>query len=976
LFERDAELAAAGVGLRAAAAGAGSLIVIGGVPGAGRSTLLECVAASAAASPVAAERAMLLRADATPPEQDFGFGVVRQLFGPAVLDAPQIRRRRWFRGPAGSVLPMFLDDSRSLDDAARSSAGFGWESVLPGLHALLVNMSEDRVALVAVDDLQWADPQSLRWLGYLAKRLAGTKIMMVGAVSDGCAAAEQAPLLRELVASAARRLTPGPLSVAGVAAMVGEEFGQDCDGAFALACHGASGGNPASLTAVIRGLHAKGVRPVAACAGDVEAESQALLCGRRMFWLSTQPRPVRDVATGLAVLRELAEPGLLGDLVGLDELACADAVAALDRLGLLAAADAPRLVHPSVGLAVETAMTVDERERMHRRAAALLRDAGHPAERVADQLLLVAPRHERWETDVLRSAAGAALERGAGKAAARYLRRALLNSPPDGETRGRLLVDLAAAERDVDLAASVRHVSQALLVLESAPERAAAALWIPPALAAADPSLAELVRSAAGRLADAEAEAGGADAGAAGAHRELALRLEARTRYIGLQDGVELKAALRRLAELGTGAPASTGAERELLAVLAFAASVAGGLRAGDVVSVAGRILEREPADARHAYTALPVLVPALIAADAPGALEPWLDAAGEDARRRGSAGVSALVDAERGAVLCAQGRLAKARTLAAGVFASVGQAWPEAASAAAWTLTSVALQTQDVELAERVLLHDEAAGGLHAAVTRRMLSAMVDAVRGDTAAALERFLDCGRRLARSGWTNPALYPWRQWAAAACQRLGDLDGATALADEECEAAQAWGAPAAHGRALRLRGVLTGGAQGVDLLREAVDRLRRSQDRVELSRAATILGGRLLETGSSQARDFLAEGKRVARECGVSWVGGNEGAEFNGPVLRLEPTGLAELTKSEAAIVALVVRGWTNQQVADSLGVTRRAVEKNLTGAYRKLGVGGRAALIDELGAAIAGETSDTSDASDADEAGLGATASG
>jgi DNA-binding CsgD family transcriptional regulator len=235
----------------------------------------------------------------------------------------------------------------------------------------------------------------------------------------------------------------------------------------------------------------------------------------------------------------------------------------------------------------------------------------------------------------------------------------------------------------------------------------------------------------------------------------------------------------------------------------------------------------------------------------------------------------------------------------------------------------------------------------------RGMVRAMVDAVRGDVSAALERFLDCGRRLAQCGWTNPALYPWRIWAAASCQQLGDIDTAAALADEECQAAGAWGASAPHGRALRLRGTLTGGTQGIDLLREAVDGLRRSEDGIELSRTVTILGRRLLAMGSPEARDFLSEGKRIARECGVSWIEGNEGAELNGPVLRLAPKGLAELSRSETAIVALVVRGWTNQQVADSLRVTRRAVEKNLTGVYRKLGVSGRAALIEELGATSA-----------------------
>ena len=59
-------------------------------------------------------------------------------------------------------------------------------------------------------------------------------------------------------------------------------------------------------------------------------------------------------------------------------------------------------------------------------------------------------------------------------------------------------------------------------------------------------------------------------------------------------------------------------------------------------------------------------------------------------------------------------------------------------------------------------------------------------------------------------------------------------------------------------------------------------------------------------------------------------------------------GRVELTKAEDAVVAFVVRGWTNQQIADELGITRRAVEKNLTGIYRRLNVGGRSELLEEF----------------------------
>ncbi|GAA4233483.1 LuxR C-terminal-related transcriptional regulator [Streptosporangium album] len=924
LLERGKELAQAEQALRATEAGDGSMMVVMGPPGVGKSALLRSIADAAA------PHARVLRAGGTLVEQNFTFGIAQQLFEPLVAGVPEARWTACFGGAASLVREMFSDGSWYIG----SYRSLAQESILLGLNSLIVNLSKDETLLIVVDDLQWVDVPSLRWLSYLAKRLGSARVLVAGAFSEECAASDHM-LLREITASAARSLYPMPLSVDGVRRSVSEEFGEPCDLGFATACHEVSGGNPALLVAMLRGLRTAGVHPVASQAGELHTMSQPFLLDRRMFCLSIQPPMVRDLAQAMVVFGDLAEPELVSELAGLDSIDYKSATQTLDRLGLLARGRLPRLVHQSLRHGIESAMSVSTRTLMHRRAATLLHVAGHSAQQVADQLLLVTSGYEPWEIDTLRAAAGAALEHGSAREAVRYLRHTLLHSPPDSEVRGQRLVDLAAAERGFDLASSVTHIAQAVPMLTSATERAAAALWIPPSLGAVNPSLGALVQDAACWF---------HGLGPAYDRSELGLRLEARARYLRMQDAAELGAAFDRLAGFGADVPISTGAGRELLAVLAYAAAVSGGSTAGETSALAARILEREPRHTGYAYTALPLLVPALVLADAAAPAAQWLDVVRDQAQHQGLDGVTALVNAQRSMILRASGQPAQAKSAAMSVVDNSDPAWPEATTLSIWTLALIALDTRDVELGERVIGLSPESGDLRVVVAHRMVRGMLDAVRGDLPAALDRFLDSGKQLSRCGWTNPALYPWRVWAAAISHRLGRTQAAAALADEEHAIARSWGAPAAYGRALRLRGVITPGEEGVDLLRRAADTLRLSGDRIELSGTLMALGGRL---GSTDADEFVSEGRRIAEECGVSWA---EDSESYGPALRLVALERGELTKTEEAVVAFVLQGWTNQQIADSFGVTRRAVEKSLTSTYRKLRVGGRAALVEELSA--------------------------
>lgn len=930
LLERDTERAAIATALNSAAGGDGSLLLISGPAGSGKSALLRDATASALSA-----GARVLRADATRLEEDFAFGIAQQLCRPVLVAAGEAERERWFQGASEQILRALTEERLITDGHERY---LPTEAVLYGLHTVVHAMSHDDLVVVIVDDLQWADHGSLRLLSYLAKRLGGSRVLLALALADECEAPKY-PLVHELVTAAARIVVPSPLSPAGVASMAEVAFGERAEEPFTAVLHEVSGGNPADVATVLTGLVGEGLRPIAAQATAAEVEAVRLLDYRVLMSLDAQPPAVLALARAVAVLGDLAEPELAADLAGLDDVEYSAAVQQLERLRLLDRED-ERIcfVTSSVREGVESAIPVELRENLYRRAARLLYEHGRPAERVAETLMRVGTVEDPWEMRILSSAAATVLERGAGELAARYLRRALLNTLPDSEERGRLLVELAAAERGFDLIAAARHLSQALSLLPPGPQQAEAALWIPPAFAAAAPRLAAAVRSAVEPVLR------------SGEPEGLALRAEARTWYPGLGQPGRGAAAMARLAELETAELLDSPAGRELAVVLLHSAVLSGSVAVDDVETVLKRLVSEEPLDPRHAYTSLPLLVSTAAIADHSAMLEPALASAAQAAQEHWP-DTAPLIAAEIAEVKLAQGELAKARRIALGVLeGSAHEAWPDALALSVTTLAQIALETQDPELGERLLATPMDSTDHRVFAARRLTRGMIDLVRGDPATALGRFLDCGRRLEREGWVNTPQYPWRIWAAQVRQRLGDLTAAQAHAAEEDRFAQRWGTPLSVGRSLRLQGMLTGGAEGIALLQEAAGIVGESENVVERARTAMVLGTRLLDAGLPDAENFLAEGRELVKAIGASWLDGSGETELNGPVLRVSGDGLGNLTKSEAAVARLVVRGWTNQQIADSLGVTRRAVEKNLTGTYRKLEVSGRIELIERFDA--------------------------
>ena len=153
LLERDAELAAVADATASARAGEGACVVVTGAAGIGKTRLL-----SAAREEAAAHGMVCLRARGDELEREFPFGAAVQLFGPVARRDPG---GELLSGAARLAAPL-------LDASAGGPADEDAGSVYHGIHWLTANLAERAPLVLCIDDIQWVDALSMRFLLYLA----------------------------------------------------------------------------------------------------------------------------------------------------------------------------------------------------------------------------------------------------------------------------------------------------------------------------------------------------------------------------------------------------------------------------------------------------------------------------------------------------------------------------------------------------------------------------------------------------------------------------------------------------------------------------------------------------------------------------------------------------------------------------------------------------------------------------------------
>ncbi|MBE2318620.1 AAA family ATPase [Solirubrobacter sp. CPCC 204708] len=901
VIERDQQRARVAAALDRALDRNGSLVLIEGPAGIGRSTELE------AARRAARERGMtVLAARASELEQAFAFGVIRQLFERELLSASADRRAALLSDAAVLAAPALGLDGKA---PAVVDAPF---SVLHGLHWLAAGFEP---VLLAVDDAHLADPASLRALLYLATRLEGQAIAIVVTVRSG----ERAPLLDELTVAADTVVPLPPLSTEGIAAFLGAPE-------LVAAAERATGGIPFLLEEFAR----------------APAETSRTLMASVLLRLARLPAAATAVARAVAVLDGHAELRHVAALAQVPDAPAA--VEALVEAGFLKPGRPLGFAQTMVRGAVREQMTHAERADLHARAATLLRAAGLRPELVAPHLLATEPAGDAEVVRLLRAAATRALHQGAPETAREYLRRAL-REPPEPGTVGEILSALGEAEWccGEDLEAATEHLREALARTPDPKRRPARALALHQAIFVS------------GRLVEAyellereiELARGAADP-------EDVWRMEAALSSIGLLNPATVGRANGRLArfEQLEGATPGEGLQLANVACWKWAAGTA-----AETVEHGRRALADARAQAADALDSIPIYEAlwVLTYADAHELALEVLEDTLADARARGSVfGVStscalrALIAWQRGDVTAAE---QEARTAAVlpGLSAFVR---PPLFG----TLALALVARGDLEGAERAIAESGCGPSLPEFVCLNpafYARGVLRAAQGRYDEALADFTEFGERSARIRLRNPG-DPWRLGAADCLRQRGAHAEASRLVDEQLELARRWGTASALGVALHAHALAHGSTP--DALRAAADVLADSPARLEHARCLVDLGGALRRTNQrAAAREPLREGLELARRCGADALvrrAHDELVVAGGRPRRLMFSGPEALTPSERRVAELAASGHSNREIAQLLFVTTKTVDNHLARAYSKLGISSRGELAGALQSAV------------------------
>ena len=883
--------------------GRGTVLLVTGSPGLGKTALLEYAADAAAGMRV-------LRATGAEFEQRFAWAALHQLLHPVLehLDG----------------LPD--EQAAALRGALRLGRSTGDDPYLVslGVLTLLSQLAEDAGLVCLIDDAQWLDDQSADALRFAARRLAQDPVGVLVAARE--VPADRFGLDRW------PRLNLAALSAPEMTELLGRRAGVAVAGGVAQRLLGYADGNPLALVEMVGALTAEQLT------GELPLPDPLPLGpGLTAAFLDQVHRLTVD-AQDLLLVAACGQGARWNQvLAAAQRLNVPDRAEELERSGLVAIeASAVRFRHPMVRSAVLAATPFTRRRVVHLAIAQVLVGDEHADQRTWHRAA-ACPGTDAEVADELAASAKRARARSGFAAAAAASQRAAELSP-DATVRARRLVEageaaLAAGQPEWALAcvgraaqgageravsgrvAAVRGYTQlraGLLSQAVGTLRDGAGL-----LADSDPTAALEMLSAASEAAGLAGEVGGV----------LAVADQARTVATAPSGAQPLSDLLSGIADILSGRPehgsATVGAAVDQLAgsgnVRWLIWAVYGATYQGDM----GRAVQLIDAAARRARASgaldnLPLLLHGVAMAEAIRGRYPDAEAAAAEglrlARETGQRTSECLNLAVLASITATRGEENRCREYADAALAlAIPHGITLAAAWASWALSVLDLGAgrPDEALSRLRSLTRPGAPTGHFLVTRSTTPDLVEAaVRcGDTETAQRATTWLQATVARSPATP-----------ASGARLARCQGLMAA-----EPVQAVGYLREALRLYDLGKERFGRARTELLLGEALRRAKRRTEAREALRSALTVFDAL------GARVWAEQARRELRALGEA------------PARALSG-GLGVLTPQELQVSRLVAAGASNREIAAQLFLSARTVEYHLYKAYPKLGIGSRTEL--------------------------------
>ncbi|MER5642019.1 AAA family ATPase [Kitasatospora sp. NPDC002227] len=873
------------------------------------------------------------------------FHVLRQLLHPVLSSLTEGERAEvfgdWYSivGPAIGLMPPSGEMESFLDP----------QGIRDGLTHVLTQLAPRRAPLVmVVDDLHWADLESLAWLATFAARTRYLPVLLVFAYRGAEIRDEALAFQQQIENQASRKHLLRPLSPDSVALVVRAELGGDAEDAFCRQVWAVTAGSPFDTQALLREVREQGLKPVEENAPklhDLAAYAKGM---DEKYWLQKLGIKPLLFAQAAALIGTDIRQSLAANIAGQAPAEADQSVRELRRHRVLTSGTGDRLdfVHPLIGTSIYQSMKPAAQRAMHGQAATVIENSGGSLLDASRHLLETHPEGDDAVVDKLRRAAVEHLAIGAPEAAYRCLERALIE-PPDEDERADLLYEAGCAAL---LTRPLDTVSQLQLALEIegglSPERRVDATF---RLAEVLAHAGELVKAAEICRAEADRTPVGP-----GRTRLRATQLMWHMWQRDEDDGPGRSDLLRELYYSLSDGEASA---RAVQALRAWDVTLRGQSAARALELVTEALLEGEelPPELRWCGTTWGFELPAIVGltftyTDQLAQAEKLFSDAIMDFTVAGWSGahlgfgyfLMGLVRFRRGFLTEAEDFLRRGLRLSERIAPDIPLQW-DAVGVLADTLLARGRTEEAWELAERYRFRPPFHPTAMVLPDAPSLYGKLQLAMGDHAGAIATFREVGAQLDQRGRRNTVWAPWASHLAVALYATGEVEEARRTAADAVARAREFGTASAIGTALRLQAAVWDGQHAVELLEEAVGVLSQSPVAYEVAYALVDLGAALRRSGRlEEAAEYLYQGMEMAQHCaaeGLVTRARSELAHSGMRPNRLRTLSKDALSKPEWAVAKLAAQGVPPQRIADQLGVDLGLVHRRLVSVHRKVGTG-------------------------------------